>query len=280
MNTLSENKVHQFNLNTLRLDRELEASKIDLLMMPGEIRKHAIVAASWHSAGDHRVCPICTSLDGEIIPVDSPAWGRIFPPIHLACFLSSKIPILTSDGLKGIGDLAVGDQVLTHNGRFRKVLTLFRQEDFQGLVIVLAIVGIDKFIVTWEHPFLTKDGWKIASSLNKNDSIIKLSDDQQIFEFLPVKFATIVRLEEPKTLYNFAVEEDESYIAMGLVSHNCRCMLSYITADERGVVQRLERYKPVDPDLLTKWSSKIYTDIEIREMAKAKKEFIPPEEEI
>lgn len=142
MSTLLENKIHQFNLNTLRLDKELEALQIDLLLLPGEIRKHAIVGAILHTAGDKRVCPLCASLEGNIIPVDSPEWGRVAPPLHLAC----------------------------------------------------------------------------------------------------------------------------------------RCVLSYLTADERGIVARLEKYKPVDPDLLTKWSSKIYTDVEIREMVKAKKEFVPEEE--
>ena len=32
-----------------------------------------------------------------------------------------------------------------------------------------------------------------------------------------------------KTVYNFAVEDDESYIVNGLESHNCRCVLSYST---------------------------------------------------
>lgn len=139
MNTLLENDVHRFNLNTLRLDKELESFKIDLLLMPGEIRKHAVVAAQWHTSMGPSVCPLCASLQGEIIPVDSAEWGRIFPPLHISC----------------------------------------------------------------------------------------------------------------------------------------QCNLSYITADERGVVQRLEKYKPIDPDLLAKWSSKIYTDAEIREMAKTFKEVKP-----
>jgi len=48
----------------------------------------------------------------------------------------------------------------------------------------------------------------------------------------------------------------------------CRCVLSYITSRERGVEARIEKYKPIDPDLLKKWSSKFYTDTEIREMVK------------
>lgn len=151
MSILSGNKVHQFNLNTLKLDKELESSKIDLLLLPSEIKKHGIVGAQWHTDHGPNVCPLCQSLDGETIPVGSSDWGRVFPPLHLLC----------------------------------------------------------------------------------------------------------------------------------------HCMLSYPTADERGIEERLRRYRPVDPELFKKWTTKLYTREEIKEMVKARKEFVPfvppavpPEEEI
>lgn len=129
---VSSDRVHNFNRVTLAIDRQLQAEfEVDLLIMPEELRRNSIVAAQWHTAGDKQVCPLCTSLEGDVIPVDSPEYGRIAPPIHL----------------------------------------------------------------------------------------------------------------------------------------NCRCILSYITARERGVQARIEKYEPIDPDLLKKWSSKVYTDAEIREMA-------------
>ncbi len=140
---ISSDKVHEFNLATLTLDRELEAKlMIDLLLMPEELRQNSIVAAQWHTSGSKRVCPLCAALDGNIFPVESGEWGRISPPIHL----------------------------------------------------------------------------------------------------------------------------------------NCECMLSYITAQERGVETRIKEYKPIDPELLKRWSSKVYTKAEIAEIAKHHKEFIPEEE--
>ncbi len=133
MTNISSDRVHSFNERTLAMDEELRAGfEIDLLIMPEELRKNSIVAAQWHTAGDKQVCPLCASLDGNIIPVDSPEWGRISPPSHQLC----------------------------------------------------------------------------------------------------------------------------------------RCVLSYITAQERGVQARIEKYEPVDPDLLKRWSSKIYTDVEIKAMVK------------
>ncbi|TET41493.1 MAG: DUF559 domain-containing protein [Dehalococcoidia bacterium] len=519
MNTLLGNDTHRFNLNTLRLDRELEALEIDLLLLPGEIQKRAIVGAQWHTAMDRQVCPLCNSMQGGIIPVDSPEWGRVTPPVHLGCFLSNRTPIYTLDGWKKIGIIKVGDYVLTHKGRFRRVTRLFRSRSYRGRVVMITMKGSSrKFVVTPEHPFLTETGWKKAIDLKTFDKIMimatrckrckrltpyylkycsrscnskditdrqwsdpehrklmssKISqqmhrqyklgirDPQTItkgahkkikeiiasekswgwqdpvkhakalesvdieartkkcsqimkennpshlpgmgeriskrmkeyckehpekhpnfilaqkghrtkieksigevledlslnavfnypvdgcfidwaipdlkigiecdgaywhqdkekdlirdrriesfgwtllhlkeseiendielcrekinrlvnnhlgnYEFVPLQIKSVKArlLGRGRMLYNFAVEEDESYIAKGLASHNCRCMLSYITADERGVVERLERHKPVDPVLLKHWSSKIYTDAEIREMVKTRtKKFI------
>ena len=49
---------------------------------------------------------------------------------------------------------------------------------------------------------------------------------------------------------------------------NCQCILRYVTGRQRGIAERLTEYQPVDKDLLAKWSSKIFTKAEIREMAK------------
>ncbi len=137
-------RIHRFNECNLALDRIFkEQFEIDLLLMPEELRQNSIVAAQWHTSGGKNVCPLCHSLEGDIIPVNSPEWGRI-------------VPVLS-----------------THQ--------------------------------------------------------------------------------------------------------NCQCTLSYITARERGVEARIKRYRPIDPELLKRWSSKLYTKAEIAEMAKHHEEFVPEE---
>lgn len=42
---------------------------------------------------------------------------------------------------------------------------------------------------------------------------------------MPVHVVKIERLKSTETVYNFSVEEDESYVLNGIVSHNCRCDL-------------------------------------------------------
>lgn len=56
---------------------------------------------------------------------------------------------------------------------------------------------------------------------------------------------------------------------------DCRCILSYITARERGVFDRLAEYRPIDPELLKTWSSRLYTDEMIRKFTKTFTEFVP-----
>ncbi|GAH64364.1 unnamed protein product, partial [marine sediment metagenome] len=73
----------------------------------------------------------------------------------------------------------------------------------------------------------------------------------------------------------FPVESGEFARLEPPIHNSCRCMLRYVTGRQRGIEERLKEYRPVDPDLLQKWSSKIYTDAEIREMAKAVKEVKP-----
>lgn len=61
-------------------------------------------------------------IEGTRIAVDGP------PPYHWQCFIDGKTPIYTSEGWKAISKIKVGDLVLTHKGRFRKVTELLFSE--------------------------------------------------------------------------------------------------------------------------------------------------------
>lgn len=56
------------------------------------------------------------------------------------------------------------------------------------------------------------------------------------------------QLERKINIYNFAVEDDESYIANGFVTHNCRCVLMYHTVKLTDT-DRMKPYEPV-PDVI------------------------------
>ena len=65
------------------------------------------------------------------------------------------------------------------------------------------------------------------------DGLLGPTRDSQRFEILTeiLKILLKRKIEKPTTLYNLSVEDDESYIANGIVVHNCRCTLVPIIKD-------------------------------------------------
>jgi intein/homing endonuclease len=81
-----------------------------------------------------------------------------------AC-LAPSVKIITDTGLKKINQIKVGDKVLTHRGRFRKVLKkTFRQ--FDGDICKLNTYGqLESSLITPEHPFWNGSEWEPLESL-------------------------------------------------------------------------------------------------------------------
>src|SRR5919109_650191 len=78
----------------------------------------------------------------------------------LGCLLAGQ-EIVTADGVKNVEDVRVGDLVLTHQGRFRRVLrTMRRPYQGQGYTISLGGRYGRTLTLTEEHPVLvrTRDG--------------------------------------------------------------------------------------------------------------------------
>src|SRR5437773_2514969 len=78
-----------------------------------------------------------------------------------ACFAAGT-PVSTSLGPKPIEEVVAGDLVLTHTGRYRRVLATSRRE---SSVNRIKIHRMPAMFASDEHPFLTPDGWVPASEL-------------------------------------------------------------------------------------------------------------------
>ena len=78
-----------------------------------------------------------------------------------ACFAAGT-PISTTEGPKPIEEVVVGDLVLTHEGRYRRVSATMRRE---APVFRIKIHRLPAMLVTEEHPFLTPEGWVQAGGL-------------------------------------------------------------------------------------------------------------------
>ncbi|RKZ29761.1 adenosylcobalamin-dependent ribonucleoside-diphosphate reductase, partial [bacterium] len=70
-----------------------------------------------------------------------------------ACFAPDQ-PIITAEGVKRIADIGVGDRVLTHRHRFRKVEKVFTRPADKLLKVMLYKLPKVTLFITKEHPVL------------------------------------------------------------------------------------------------------------------------------
>lgn len=83
---------------------------------------------------------------------------------------------------------------------------------------------------------IEQEGWQVLrftdKQINDNFLQVKMAVDRLLanhsgnYETMPWKVTDIevFQIKKNHMLYNFSVEEDESYIAKGCVVHNCRCI--------------------------------------------------------
>lgn len=93
------------------------------------------------------------------------------PRFAMCCF-PPHTKVRTSKGWKQIHDIKKGEKVLTHRNRFKKV-TETNIRNYKGKLLKITPYYHQSFNCTPEHPILTKDGWKEARNLTKNDYITK-----------------------------------------------------------------------------------------------------------
>ena len=101
-------------------------------------------------------------------------------PFDMKCIVNAKTNIYTSKGYKMIKDLKVGDLVLTHKGKFKKISKLWKEKNTDKYIYKIKVNtrggngrNNKALMVTGNHPFLTDKGWKRADKLNQEkDKII------------------------------------------------------------------------------------------------------------
>ncbi|MBM4289283.1 MAG: phage portal protein [Deltaproteobacteria bacterium] len=152
----------------------------DAAMNMLEVKKHR-----WVTAGDEHVRVSHQALNGVVVER-----GQLFPngchfpcdPYGPAkeiinCFIDHQVAIFTTEGWKPIGKIRVGDLVLTHRNRFRKVTRLSPSRIHSGEVVKLTPVGDCKrnkrsVVTTPEHRFLMADGsWRQAQHIRPGDRL-------------------------------------------------------------------------------------------------------------
>src|SRR2546422_796348 len=181
-----------------------------------------------------------------------------------ACFAAGT-PISTKEGPKPIEEVRTGDLVLTHTGRYRRVVATMRRE---APVLRIQVRDLPAMFATEDHPFLTPEGWVRAGELagrhvrvggivepvtrgviefetELNGQLVELAVGPGHTPAMRAEYASaqpwsltlggkpmyvpdgayLVESVEPVdgiiAVYNLEVEEDSTYVANGVVVHNC-----------------------------------------------------------
>ncbi len=148
------------------------------------------------------------------------------------CFAAGT-EITTDQGKKPIEKIIIGDKVLTHKGRYQKVYHT-QVRPHTGKLFAIEYSG-KRLSVTNEHPFLVqgkKQEWITAQNLNIGDKLVSPydievseGDHKMIMQEEQTRTVSVQNISynevENFPVYNFSVEEDESYVADGVAVHNC-----------------------------------------------------------
>ena len=163
-------------------------------------------------------------------------------PAPHACFPEGT-KIETRVGFKTIEDIAIGDEVLTHTGRWRRVVETMSRP-FEGDLVVIDIDEHGQISATPNHPIFampagrsglapaTGLSWIPADKIEAGHTVGLTPIPRDNFTrndqphdpgnaIMSGLVATVHRAPFYGTVYNFQVEEDGSYVANGVVVHNC-----------------------------------------------------------
>ena len=170
-------------------------------------------------------------------------------PAPHACFPAGTL-ITTREGFKPIDKIEIGDEVLTHLGRYRRVTEVMQRQADEPLVrlLVWAAVGPTSATVilnepgfevraTANHPVLAfravaveasadvaalAPEWIEAGKLEKGDYIAVARPTGRRIGVYDVSRVAVIEADPFEgTVYNLQVDDDESYVAEGIVVHNC-----------------------------------------------------------
>lgn len=139
------------------------------------------------------------------------------------CFVPGTQIMMADGSFKNIEDIQVGDEVITHEGRAKKVLRKFITPH-EGKVLRLKVKNNIDLVCTDNHPIyvLENNSFKFVKAGNLNNKSILLSINlNSDFKFNKHVLNLINEESYSGNVFNFEVEDDHSYVANGLVVSNC-----------------------------------------------------------
>ena len=160
------------------------------------------------------------------------------------CFAAGTPVLMADGGVQKIEEIRVGDRVMTFDGNAGTVAEVYVRESDHILELRYRQGNgeqdslIRRLETTDEHLFWLKgeDKWAAGRLLEKGN-VLTLPDggDAEIVE--------IIRTEQPAVVYNFDVDEYESYFANGVLAHQ-KCG----GEEETGIEQRVREFLSSDEE--------------------------------
>lgn len=169
--------------------------------------------------------------------------------------LTADALITCEDGEKRIADVQVGDKVRTHTGRYMPVVKTYVHEDKEVVKITHMGSG-EPLICTPNHPIycckVNDDGsygeleFIPAANLTTLHRIAVYNKNLPHIEMGYTAIISVEPLDQKETVYNLSVLEDNTYVANGIICHNCGAFSSNDGEDFRAVLEETARV--AEPD--------------------------------
>lgn len=157
------------------------------------------------------------------------------------CFKAGT-KVLTPSGNVNIEDLKIGDEVITGRGNIKPVIN--NMSRFADDTAIVKIAGIDPVFTTAEHPFLAKHElsddpeWIAVQDLKSGDYIALYNNGETLWK----KVAEIDSNVGGYEVYNLTVADEHTFIANGVIVHNCGGTGMMISCDPDGFIYPCIRY--------------------------------------
>ena len=149
--------------------------------------------------------------------------------------------INTKFGGKQAKDIKLGDEVLTHKGRYRKVIDIIPTPNKDDIYILKVETRSAPIKITGNHQIKTNLGWVKIEELDLNKHLIAVNGDLenqvynngdyclQIDKFIKnsndglfyCPIISLLKTDLIENVYDFTIEEDHSFCVLGIVVHNC-----------------------------------------------------------
>jgi ribonucleotide reductase alpha subunit len=146
--------------------------------------------------------------------------------LPISCLETGTL-VKTGEGDKEIQNLAIGDLVVTHNGNLKPVLNVWSRQTKSDLYELKT--EFTTLNITGNHPVYTIDhGWVPVDQLDPSiHEIITCQADHSLFPIRDIDVFdytseyTVTPQNRETTVWDIEVDEDHSFIAQGVVVHNC-----------------------------------------------------------